>query len=91
MKIDKNVVLVAVAAFALAWFMASNQGGGFLPNPFVPARPQRPVLAFLARVAKTFLWVAVFAEPRPDQPPRHHVVQATIGPDGHELLEHGDL
>lgn len=91
MKIDKNVVLVGVAAFALAWFIASNTGDGFMPNPFVPARPKRPVLAFIAKAAKTFLWVAMFAEQKPEHATHHRVVQASIGPDGHEYLEHGDL
>jgi len=87
-KLDKNIVIAAVAAFALAWFMCHSDG--YIPNPFVPQRPDRPVLKFIAKVAKTFLWIAVFAEPKPQQPP-HHIVQASVGPDGTELLHHGDL
>lgn len=89
MKFDKKLVMVAVAAFALAWFVSHNEGGGIIPNPFVPQKPDRPVLKFIAKVAKTFLWVAVFAEPKPHHV--HHVVQANVGPDGAEYLEHGDL
>ena len=89
MKIDKNLVLVAVAAFALAWFVAHSRDG--IPNPFAPEQPDRPVLKFIAKVAKTFLWVAVFAEPKPKCPPATHVVQSRIGPDGHEQLNHAEF
>lgn len=85
MKFDKRMVLVAVVAFAAAWFVANGRDGGVIPNPFVPAKPDRPVLRFIAKVAKTFLWVAVFAEPKPSEH-RHHVVQARP-----EYLDHGDL
>lgn len=91
MKFDKKLVMVAVAAFAFAWFV-SHTDNGIIPNPFVPQRPDRPVLKFIAKVAKTFLWVAVFAEPKPQHGHHaHHVVQAGVGPDGAEYLEHGDL
>lgn len=90
MKPDKRMILVAVAAFAIAWFVSHNHSGGIIPNPFVPQKPDRPVLRFVAKVAKTFLWVAVFAEQRPQFSHRHHVVQATIGPDGHEYLDHAE-
>lgn len=90
MKLDKNLILVAVAAFALAWFMAHNSGDGIIPNPFVPQKPDRPVLRFIAKVAKTVLWVAVFAEPKPE-PTHHHYVQATsVGPDGHAMIDHAE-
>lgn len=85
MKIDKRLVLVAVGAFLLAWFMAHSDNG--IPNPFAPQKPKRPVLAFLAKVAKSALWLTVFAEQRPDPQPQH-VVQATVGPDGHMLIDH---
>lgn len=88
MKLDKRTMLVAVVVFAAAWFVANNRDGG-IPNPFVPQKPDRPVLKFIAKVAKTFLWVAVFAEPKPQAAP-HHIVQAKVGPDGHEYLNHAE-
>lgn len=88
MKLDKRMVVIAVAAFAIAWFVATNQGNSVIPNPFVPQKPDRPVLRFIAKVAKTVLWVAVFAEPRPQ--PQSHYVQTQIGPDGHECLNHAE-
>lgn len=92
MKVDKRLVVTAVAAFAVAWFVAHGDGG--IPNPFVPEKKDRPVLRFIAAAAKKLLWVAVFLEPRPpieDQRNQHHIVRATIGPDGHDRLDHGDL
>ena len=89
MKVDKKLALVAVAAFALAWFV-SHTDDGFIPNPFVPQRPDRPVLKFLVRVAKTALWVVAFAEPKPTYPQSHHLVQSNVGPDGHECLNHAE-
>lgn len=89
MKIDRNIVLAAVVAFAIAWFLAHASTGDIIPNPFVPQKPDRPVLKFIAKVAKTFLWVAVFAEPRPE-PTHHHYVQASVGPDGHALIDHAE-
>lgn len=91
MKIDKNIVIAAVAAFALAWFMFHSDGG--IPNPFTPQRPKRPVLAFIMKAAKTFLWVAAFAEPKPTDLSAHshtYIVKAGVGPDGHELLDHAE-
>lgn len=87
MKIDKRMVLVAVAAFALAFFIAKSPDG--IPNPFAPEKPERPFLKFVIRAARTFLWVAMFAEPKPEVP-ANHVVQAKIGPDGHEYLNHAE-
>lgn len=88
MQVDKKLVLVAVAAFALAFFIAHSQNG--FPNPFAPEKPERPFLKFVVKAAKTFLWVAMFAEPKPDMPPANHVVQAKVGPDGHECLNHAE-
>lgn len=88
MKIDKRMVLVAAAAFAIAFFVSQNGGSSPIPNPFAPARPDRPVLKFIARAAKTFLWIAVFAEERPADP--HYTAHAAIGPDGHQVLNHAE-
>lgn len=88
MKLDKRMVLVAVAAFAIAFFVAQRPGEGPFPNPFAPARPERPFLKFVVKAAKTFLWVAMFAEERPADPPyRDH---ASIGPDGVQCLNHAE-
>lgn len=87
MTVDKRVVLAVAAAFAIGFFVSRMEGDG-LPNPFKPQRPDRPVLAFVARVAKTFLWVAMFAEQRPNEP--NYRDHAGLGADGHHVLNHGE-
>lgn len=88
MKLDKRTVLMIAAALAVGFFVARNDGDSVIPNPFAPQKPDRPVLKFIARVAKTFLWVAMFAEEKPPMPDyRDH---AGIGPDGHQVLNHGE-
>jgi len=60
---DRRLILAAVLLFALGWM--SGQGGG---NPFGPAKPQRPFLTALAKLAKAGLWLLV-VEPVPDDLP----------------------
>lgn len=86
MKVDKRIVLAVVAAFAIGFFVSRMDGG--IPNPFVPQRPERPFLTFVMRVAKTFLWVAMFAEQRPQE--LNYRDHAGIGPDGAHVLNHGE-
>lgn len=42
--------------------------GGYIGDELRP-KPDRPVLRFLAKAAKTFLWIMVFEEPPQPQPP----------------------
>lgn len=58
MKIDRGTAFVAIVCLVIGYWWASS------PHPS-PAPADRPFLRFVAKVAKTFLWVAVFAE----QPP----------------------
>lgn len=88
MKFDKRMVLVAAAAFALAFFVAQGGGNSPFPNPFVPAKKDRPVLKFIVKAAKSLLWIAVFAEERPADP--QYTDHASIGPDGRQLLNHAE-
>lgn len=81
--IDRKTVLTFAAAFALCWFWQTQAHS---PAP----QPDRPVLRFIARVAKNLLWVALVAEPPP--PPAHdpHLVHAPpIGDDGYPVIDHG--
>lgn len=85
---DRKTVSIAVVALAVGYWWACSPN---TPKPYQP-RPDRPVLRFLAKAAKTFLWVAMFAEKSPELEPdaeRHHVVQARVGDDGYPLLDHG--
>lgn len=82
----RTIAAVAVALVVGYWLAAS-------PSSPVPApRPNdRPVVRFLARVAKQFLWVALLAEQPPEEPqPDHHVARAPrIGDDGYPLVDNG--
>lgn len=91
MKFDRKTVALVLIAFTVGLYYA---GGSWQPGPYIPVptpAPQndRPVLRFLARMAKTFLWVALVAEKAPQEPqPDHHVqVQARIGEDGYPVVD----
>lgn len=78
----KTVVLACVASIALTWFALTN-GTGVYPPP--QPEPDRPILAAIAKIAKSLLWIAVFADP----PERSYpVVQQTIGEDGYPTVSH---
>lgn len=87
MKVDKRMILVAAAAFALAFFVAQG-GSSPIPNPFAPARPDRPVLKLIARAAKSLLWIAVFAEEKPADP--QYNAHAAVDSSGHQLINHAE-
>ena len=89
MRFDRKLAAVAAIAFGSGWYLSGGTRDT-LPDPFSPPPRDRPVLRLMAKAAKTLLWVAVFADPKPKHA-GHHVVQSTIGPDGHEYLDHGDL
>ena len=72
----ETVVCVAIAV-ALTWAFLRTEDQS-------PATPERPVLAVIAKLARTFLWLAVFAEP-PAQPPP---VQQSVSSDGYPTVSH---
>lgn len=61
----RRAVVLSCLACLVAGFLAASVPGFDPVNPFVPKRPDRPVVRFLARLAKIGLWVTVFAEPAP--------------------------
>jgi hypothetical protein len=75
--------LVALVALALAagYVLAADRD----PRPS-PA--DRPILATLARFAKTGLWLLLVAEPPPEPAPAGELVHHIVGPDGHPQLDH---
>jgi len=83
MKENKNLVVAAVAAAAIGFWLASSPA-----SPFAPQRHDRPVLRFIAKVAKSFLWVALVAEPAPEAVEETYLVHAKVGPDGQPELNH---
>lgn len=63
---SKRLILVAcLVAFLVGWTAGRNS------NRFDP-RQERPVLAAIMRAAKTFLWLAAFAEPAPEDTASEH-------------------
>lgn len=75
------LVLSAIAGIALGWWAATSPA-----SPVKPA-PERPVLRFLARLAKLGLYVMWVAEPPAE---RRYVVHARVDADGHKVLHHGE-
>ena len=79
---------IAAALFCVAIGMYLSGGSQPAPNPFVPEpKPSRPFLTLLARVAKQLLWVALLAEPEPEQ--EVQMAHARCDDDGQPLLDHG--
>lgn len=78
----RPLVLAGIAGIALGWFAATSP-----VSPVKPA-PERPVLRFLARVAKLGLWAMAFADPPPTA--THRVVHARVDEHGQRVLHHGE-
>lgn len=68
---------VLLLGLAIGW-MASEV--------FSPPQRSRPVLTWVARVARLALWWFAFSEP-PQQCPAHH---GGVGADGFAILDHGE-
>lgn len=82
MVVDRKFVVALVLAAAFGWWL-----GGRSDSPAPPA--DKPVLRWIARAAKSFLWIALVAEKPPqDDEPRHLVKSQPIGEDGFPLVDH---
>ena len=87
MKIDRNTLFVLVVGLAAGWWLFSSPDK---PSPIVP-NSNRPVLSFLAKAARTALWVMVFAEGPPasaSEPSMAHD-HGGVGRDGFATVNHG--
>lgn len=84
MKFDRSTVLTCIVAVML-WSWATGTGDGPSPRP----RPldDRPVLRWIARAAKTLLWVSLMAE----KPPAEQMYTVAVHADenGRPALDHG--
>jgi hypothetical protein len=76
---NRQNAFAIVAALAVGYWLASS------PAP----KPDRPVVRFVSRIAKNFLWVALLAERPPAEPqPDHQVSRAArIGDDGYPVVD----
>lgn len=80
MTINRNTVYLLAAGLLIGWWASQPAAK---PQPL----EDRPVLRWIAKTAKTLLWVAVFVEPAPpEQPPE---IRAHVGEDGYVVVDHG--
>ena len=71
----RQLALVCLVCMAAGYFWS--------PINSTPAS-ERPVLRWIAKAAKNFLWIALVVEP----PPKEQLVQQQIGDDGYPMLDH---
>ena len=79
---ELRIVSIAVlVAAAVTWAAATSD--------YSPIKPQqdRPFLRLIQRLARTGLWVMMFAEAPPAE--QAYVVHARTDADGHRVLNHG--
>lgn len=84
---DRKTLMIVVVCLAAGYWLASSPSS---PCPAPAPTPDRPVVRWIARVAKQFLWVALLAERPPEGPqPDHQVARAArIGDDGYPIVDH---
>lgn len=80
----RYAIMAGVVCLAFGWWLATSP-----VSPIAPKPPERPVLRFIARIAKGFLWVMLAAE-RPPQDQQARLVHARVDADGHQVLNHGE-
>jgi hypothetical protein len=83
MNLDRKTLMVALVAFVVGSYAAGGSGDDNTPEPL----ENRPVLRWIAKTAKTLLWVSLFVEPPPQ--PQHYVVHAKTDAEGNPTLNHG--
>jgi hypothetical protein len=80
MKVDTRVAIVAALIIA--------GGVWFSTVPAIQPKKERPVLKFLAKVAKLGLWVMLAHSGTPKEVPVYAEVHGTDA-NGHRILDHG--
>ena len=75
-----HLVYAAAACLAVGYWLSTYHAA--------PAPVDRPVLRFLAHLAKTGLWLMIFAEPNPT--PQSTYKLALIGEDGFPRVNHAE-
>jgi hypothetical protein len=80
MTIDRKTLLVVAAAFAIGYLAAQSV-------PLTPAAQDRPVLRWIAKIAKNLLWVALIAEKPPEPTPADVAKTRLLGEDGYPIVD----
>jgi hypothetical protein len=73
----RQLAILCLVCMAAGYWLSS-------PINSTPAK-ERPVLRWIAKAAKNFLWIALVVEP----PPKEQLVQQRVGNDGFPMLDHG--
>jgi hypothetical protein len=81
----RYALMAGVVCLAFGWWLAASPA-----SPLRPKTPERPVLRFIARIAKGVLWVMLVAEKPPQQDQQARLVHARVDADGHQVLNHGE-
>ena len=68
---NRNTVIVIAVVVAL-WYSSANH------QP-TPPKPDRPVLSFVARVARLALWLGLYADPPPETTPQQYAARDIHG------------
>jgi hypothetical protein len=81
---DRRLLTAVVVALVVGYWLASS-------HDITPKPADRPVVRWIARAARSLLWVALLAEKPPEEPqPDHHVARAAaIGDDGYPIIHNG--
>lgn len=90
MKFDRNTLFAcALCAILGAWATSGGRDDSW-PGPGPGPRPHddRPVLKWVARVARTLLWVSLMTD-TPPQDNRVELVHARVDGNGEPMLDHG--
>jgi hypothetical protein len=82
MKLDRSTLLLLVIVFAAGWWTSSR------PAP-TPGPTDRPVLRWIAKAAKSLLWIALVAEPAPPDASTR-VVRTRVDREGFEILDNAE-
>ena len=83
---NRRIIAAVIVAVAVGWWATHAAS-----SPFTPKPKDRPVMRFLAKVAKIGLWVAMAAEKpiAPDDAESRQMI-ARFDESGNRVLSHGE-
>ena len=88
MILDRKTIAIIAVCLAAGWWLGSS------PSSPINPTPQRPVLQAVGRLARIAarlgLWMAMAAEPAPQQETQQIVRGPSVDAEGHRVLNHGE-